>query len=252
VGLEQDDLQHIKAQNNQRWVGNMNIGFTPVKQINANLMYGNFRNFTHVRTGFENINNITPYQYADTLDYTQISENMGLSLSITPNENEKVKRSIFLAANYQQATEQQSDNLNHSKNGFFNGMVGYNHTVVKQNLNLSSGVNFNRNKADSMKMVTIGPSVSVRKQFFDKKLNSSLSLSYNQSLINSKAQSEVYIVRAGIGYTIKEQHSFDFSAILANRHQIIKYTRSNDIALALTYRYNFKGKSFDFRKKPKK
>ncbi len=249
VGLQHDDLENTKNQNNKRWVGNVNFGYTPVKAVNANIMYGNFRNYTHVRSGFEDINNTGPYVYADTLDYTQISETMGLSLTFTPEGNENVRRSVIISTNYQQATEQQSDNLSHSKNQFFNGMLGYNHSLTKQNLSLSAGINFNHNKADTVKTVTVGPSVSGRKTFFDKKMNTSLSLAYNQSLMNSETQSEVYILRGGIGYTLKERHLFDFSAIWANRHNMIKASRNNDVTLTLTYRYSFKGKAFNLRKK---
>lgn len=249
IGLQKDDLENAKAQKNQRTVGSLNVGITPVKAINATISYGNFRNFTHVRSGFENINNTTPYPVADTLDYTQISENMGVSVSVTPAGSENVTRSFIVSTNYQQATDQQSDNLNHSKNQFLNGMLGYSQTLKKENFSLSSGLNFNRNKADSIATFTVGPSLSARKMFFDKKMNTNLSLAYNQSLMNNKAQSEVYIVRAGMGYTLKEKHAFDLSVIYANRHSLIKKTKSNDVTLTLTYRYNFKAKPINFRKK---
>jgi len=249
LGLQRDDLANTKAQDNKRWVGSLTVGVTPVKAVNASLMYGNFRNYTHVRTGFENINNTNPYPVTDTLDYTQISETMGATVSISPAANEKTRHSIIMSVNYQQASEQQSDNLNQSKNRFINGMFGYNHSMIKQKLNLSTSVNLNRNKADTITTVTIGPMVSARKVFFDKKMNTSLSAAYNRSLMNSQAQSEVYIFRGGIGYTLKEKHAFDFSAIYAKRHRFVNPTQTNDITLTLTYRYNFKGKQFDFKKK---
>jgi hypothetical protein len=248
IGLQRDDLTNTKAQDNKRWVGSLSLGFTPVKAVNASLMYGNFRNYTHVRTGFENINNTTPYPVADTLDYTQISETMGATVSIAPTANETTSRSIIMSVNYQQASEQQSDNLNQSKNRFVNGMFGYNHTMIKQKLNLSTSINMNRNRADSITTLTIGPMVSARKAFFDKKMNTSLSVAYNRSLLNSKAQSEVYIVRGGLGYTLKERHAFDFSAIYAKRTRFVNPAQTNDVTLTLTYRYNFKGKVFDFKK----
>jgi hypothetical protein len=249
IGLQNDDLENSKAQNNKRRVGSANIGFTPSQVVNISLNYGNFRNFTHVRSGFENINNTTPYQYADTLDYTQISETFGSAISITPKGTENVRRSIILSANYQKATEQQSDNANHANNNFLNGMIGYSHSMTKQNLSLSSGFNFNRNSADSIVSMMLGPSLSARKSFFEKKFNTNLSLAYNQNIMNSKAQSEVYIIRAGIGYVLKETHNFDFSAVFANRHNMVRSSTTNDIALTFTYRYNFKGVKVDLKKK---
>ena len=249
IGLQKDDLQNNKAQNNKRTVGSANVGFTPIQALNISLNYGNFRNYTHVRSGFENINNTTPYQYADTLDYTQISETFGAAVSITPKGNENVRRSIILSANYQKASDQQSDNTAHSNNNFFNGMIGYSQSMVKQNLSLNSGFNFNHSSADSIVSIMLGPSLSARKSFFDKKFNTNLSVAYNQNIMNSKAQSEVYILRAGIGYVLKEAHNFDFSAVLANRHNMIKSSRTKDVAITFTYRYNFKGVKVDLKKK---
>ena len=128
-------------------------------------------------------------------------------------------------------------------------MIGYNQSMVKQNLSLSSGFNFNHNSADSIVSIILGPSLSVRKSFFDKKFNTSLSLAYNQNIMNSKAQSEVYILRAGIGYVLKESHNFDFSAVLADRHNMIKSSKTKDIAITFTYRYNFKGVKINTTKK---
>ena len=137
----------------------------------------------------------------------------------------------------------------YSNNNFFNGMIGYSQSMVKQNLSLNSGFNFNHNSADSIVSITLGPSLSARKSFFDKKFNTNLSVAYNQSIMNSKAQSEVYILRAGIGYVLKETHNFDFSAVLASRHNMIKSSRTKDVAITFTYRYNFKGVKVDLKKK---
>jgi hypothetical protein len=128
-------------------------------------------------------------------------------------------------------------------------MIGYSHSLTKQNLSLNSGFNFNHNSADSIVSVMLGPSLSARKSFFDKKFNTNLSLAYNQNIMNSKAQSEVYIIRVGIGYVLKETHNFDFSAVFANRHNMVRSSHTNDVALTFTYRYNFKGVKVDLKKK---
>ncbi len=248
IGLQNDDLEEKKAQKNNRRVGSLNLGFTPVQAVNANLSYGNFRNYTHVRSGFEDINNTNPYPYADTLDFTQVSENIGASLSIAPKGNEKVKRNFLLSMNYQIASEQQSDNPDHSSNRFFNGIFGYNQTYVKRSLTFSASYNYNRNKADSIISTTTGPSLSLRKGFFDKKLNTSFSAAYNQGQVNGEIQSKIFIVRSGIAYALKEKHNFDLGIAYANRNSLSRHQHNNSITVTLAYRYNFKGITFGERK----
>jgi hypothetical protein len=252
IGIQNDDLEGEKAQKNKRRVGSLNIGFTPVQAVNANFNYGNFRNFTHVRSGFEDINNTNPYPYADTLDFTQVSENMGASLSIVPKGNEKVKRNFLLSTNYQIATDQQSDNPNHSSNRFFNGLLGYNQTYIKNNLTFSASYNYNRNKADTIVSTTVGPSFSIRKGFFDKKLNASLSVANNHNKIDSEIQSKIFIVRTGIAYTLKDKHNFDLGFAYANRNNLSRKVHNNSITVTLTYRFNFKGKTLGGEKKTSK
>lgn len=250
LGFQQDDLDHNKAQKNNQWVGSLNLGFVPVKEVNANINYSNFRYYTHVRSGFEEINNTSPYVYADTLDFTQISENMGLSVSINPRGNENVKSSIILSSNVQLASQQQSDHLNQSDNRFYNGMLGYTHSLLKHDLNISLNFNYNLNKADSVKTITAGPSVAVRKMFLDKKLSTSLALSYNQNRLGNARQSSVAILRSGVGYNFKN-HRVDLTFVWAKRKRNSLNQKSNDVTFNLTYSYNFKGFTWTPGKKQK-
>jgi len=245
LGLQTDDLDSQKAQKNKRVVGSLNVGFTPVKAVNLNLNYGSFRAYTHVRNGFENINNPTPVLNADTLDFTQITENMGVSLNISPKGTDKIKRNFMLSINYQKASSFQSDNINQANNTFLNGLAGYTQNMVKQNFSFSANFNYNRNKADTIITTMLGPSVSVRKGFLDKKLNTSLSAAVNESLINEKIQNSIFILRTSISYTMKEAHQLDLSAAYSNRNNPIMHTKGNNIMVTLAYRYNFKGKSFN-------
>ena len=244
LGLQTDDLNNQKAQKNQRVVGSLTIGFTPIKAVNLNLNYGSFRAYTHVKTGFENINNTTPVVNADTLDFTQITENMGASLNISPKGTDKIKRNFMVSINYQKASSFQSDNINQANNTFFNGLLGYTQSMVKQNFSFSVNFNYNRNQADTIVTILFGPSVSVRKGFLNKKLNTSLSVAANESLMNERVQNGVFIVRTSIAYTLKEAHQMDLSAAYSNRNNPINHTKGNNVMVTLAYRYNFKGKSF--------
>jgi hypothetical protein len=248
IGLQQDNLNNTKAQKNQQWVGSANIGFTPAKSVSTNISYSNFRYYTHVKNGFEDINNTTPYTNTDTLDFTQISQSIGCSVSINPQGSEFTKHSVIISSNIQLASQQQPDNTNQSDNQFYNGVLGYTYTRVKENLSISLNMNYNLNKADTIKTTTMGPSLSMRKLFFEKKMNTTLSLSYNQNRTGNQIQSDVTILRTGAGYTM-QNHNIDFNVVWAKRNKRTENKRSNDLVFNLTYRYNFKGFSYSTGKK---
>jgi hypothetical protein len=239
TGLQKDNLDGNKAQETKRLVDNVMIGVAPSKTLNFTVMYSNFSNYTHVRNGFENINTTSPYGNLDTLDFTQISQNMGLTVNYSPTANEKFRQGFNLSANYQKASETQTDNPNNAGSKFINTMGGYNCGLLGVKLTLSANYNYSRSIADSMITVIYGPTFNARKMFFGKKMNVSASFSYNTSEMNGHNQSGVLVTRIGAGYTLFEKHTFDLSAINANRKNIVTHTTSNETTVTFTYRYNF-------------
>lgn len=237
-GLQYDNLDGNKAQDNKRTVGNVNIGFTPSEKLNLSLFYSNFNNYTHIRTYFDNINNTSPYGNLDTLDFTQISENIGLSSSYNFGNKEKVAHSLNASLNYQKASQNQTDNPTQAGSSFYTGAAGYSTRFVKLDLSPGLMLNYSQSKMDSVKTEMIGPSLSLRKGFLDHKLNVTAMLSYNTSRLNRAKQGDNTVFRISTGYAIKQKHNVDLSFVNALRNHTKTGIR-RESTLTLTYRYNF-------------
>ncbi|NJO70314.1 MAG: hypothetical protein HC830_14450 [Bacteroidetes bacterium] len=237
-GLQRDNLNGNKAQDTKRTVGNMNIGFTPSEKLNLSLFYSNFNNYTHVKSNFENINNTSPYGHLDTLDFTQISENIGLSGTYNFGNKEKISHSVNASLNYQKASQNQTDNPGQAGSAFYTGVAGYNTKFSKLDLSPGLMFNYSQSQMDSMKTEMIGPSLSLRKGFLNHKLNVTVMLSYNTSRLNRAKQGDNTLFRISSGYAIKQKHNLDLSFVNAWRNNN-RTGRRRESTLTLTYRYSF-------------
>ena len=239
TGIQRDDLDGTKQQQNKRIVTNVGLGITPSQKLGMNFNYSNFSSYTNIKSAFDNINTTSPYGNIDTLDFTQLTENYGASVNYNPGSNENVRHGLMLSLNFQRAADKQSDNPTHAGAKFYNSMAGYNVGLTKLNLSLGLTMNYNRNIDQGMTNEIFGPTLSARKTFFDRKLNTSLGVSYNNSLSNGNSQSDVYVIRAGGGYVLQKKHNFDLSAIYALRNNKAKSEKHNELTITLTYRYSF-------------
>lgn len=237
-GLQLDNLDGNKAQDNKRTVGNLNVGIVPVENLTLALFYSNFNNYTNIRTSFENINNTSPYGNLDTLDFTQISENVGFSSNYSFGNKEKWTHSLNFSVNYQKASQNQSDNLSHAGSSFYNGAGGYNAKINKLDLTPGLMMNYSRSTMDSVTTDMVGPSFSLRKGFLDRKLNVSAMISYNSSVVNGTKQGDNTLLRLSAGYAIKQKHNFDLSFVNAWRENL-KNGKRRETTVTFTYRYSF-------------
>lgn len=237
-GLQQDNLNGQKEQENTRTVGNLNLNLTPVEALGISLFYSNFYNFTNIKTTFENINTTNPYGHLDTLDFTQISENIGGSLNFRLGNKEKINQAVNLTLSYQEASQTQTDNPAQAGSKFYTAVAGYNLRYVPADLAPSLMFNYSRSIMDSVTTQIAGPSISVRKSLMDKKMNLSAMFSYNHSMMNRQKQGDNTLLRLAAAYNIKKSHQFDLSCITAWRNNI-KRGKSNELTVMLTYRYNF-------------
>jgi hypothetical protein len=67
---------------------------------------------------------------------------------------------------------------------FLNSALGYNFTLVPQNLNISASVNASYNYAATLENYTLGPMINATAGFFKKTLTTGATVSYNINLNN--------------------------------------------------------------------
>jgi hypothetical protein len=241
IGIQRDDLNHKKMSNMVRVVNAYNIGFVPVSQLNITLTYSNFKSHTNVKSQFDRLNQLTPYENLDTLNFTQISENTSLNLNYNMACNENSRQYLSFNGTYQKATEYQDQVLTNSGARFLTMNFSHNYSLTKSNASFTTSLNYSNSKTTSLTTFTLGPTISVRKAFFKNTVKNSLSASYNNTYANGLFISNILNLRLNTGYTLRKKHNINLSGAMVTRN--IKNSdvkqRFTEFTVTLGYSYNF-------------
>jgi hypothetical protein len=240
-GVQRDNLDESKISTMKRFVGSFNASYTPTERISVSAAYSSFKTNTVIRSQFVRINQLTPYDNLDTLNYTQLSQSANANLNYIFKTKETYRQSVNLNVAYQKASDKQGGVEQSSGSQFYNLNSNYNVNFVPRNLAVSVAVNYNQNEMATMHTNTMGPTLGVQKSFLDKKLRANISSSYNNSYTNAALVSSVISVRVGGNYTVKKSHNFNASLVVLNRNnkratgteQFTEYTGN------LSYSYSF-------------
>jgi len=98
-GLQKDNLNKTNMTDNKRIVSAYNINYTPIQKINVNASYSDFSSYTNVRSSFDYINQTSPLETYDTLNYRQISKNIVLGMSYQIQSGKIKSQSLSLNLN---------------------------------------------------------------------------------------------------------------------------------------------------------
>jgi hypothetical protein len=240
VGRQNDNLDKSKVSDMKRWVTALNLGFSPNEKLNGSLSYSTFTSFMHIRSQFTGINELTPYDHLDTLNFTQLSSTISGSINYVIKTTDRVRQNTALNLNYQQSSEQQNGTDTLGSSRFYNISAMYGYSLVPAGFTLSLSFNSSISNMPGIKNTTLGPSLSLNKLLLDKKLRNTLSFSYNRSYTNGDATNRIFNVRAGCGYRLGKRHNFSLNLTYMNRKTIIgDHDAISEFIGSLVYSLNF-------------
>ena len=222
VGMQHDNLNNTKVSEMERWVSSVNVSYSSGEKLNTSVSYSNFTSFTNVRSQFDYINAATPYENLDTLDFTQLSESATLNVGYIIKSNEESRQNININTSFQKASEKQGDTPEKAGSDFINLNLSYSNSYVPLGLTTVLAFNSSINNSPELQSFTLGPTLSANKTFFDKKLRTTLSSSYNTAYTNGTKGNGVFNVRANASSQIKKRHNINLSLVLMNRKTIIE------------------------------
>ncbi|MCF8716173.1 hypothetical protein JM658_15185 [Joostella atrarenae] len=238
TGFQRDNLDKQKSSEMQRIVGSVNLGYTHSDKLSLNGSYSNFQSYTNIRDQFDYINQVDQFQNLDTLNYRQVSQNANLGANYNLLASEEKNKTISLNMVYQNAVNQQGGTVvEGGENSFYNGAAGYTVGYIPLAMNVTLAGNASYNTVGQDKSLTWGPTLSVGKLFFDKKLRTNFSSSYNASYSNGDRQGSVYNFRLGGSYVYMEKHNFSLNFLSLFRNSVANSV--NDFTATLTYSYTF-------------
>lgn len=242
AGLQKDNLDNAKTSDQQRVVSAVNASYNASERLGFNASYSNFQSFTNIRDQFDYINQVGEFDNIDTLNYRQISQNANLGINYIVKKTETKQHTTNLNLVYQNSNNQQEgETIEGGDNQFYNGTAGYTLGYPERALNISLAANVSYNTVAEDANTTLGPTLAIGKQFFDKQLRTNFSSSYNSSFVNGEQQNNVLNFRLGSSYLWLEKHNLNLNFLMLFRNSTLNTGRDLTITLGYSYAFdNFK------------
>lgn len=219
AGLQRDDLDNSKREKNKKIIGSVSFTYSPTDRLNTSLTASTFQGFRNIKSQFDYVNEVTPYENLDTLNFTQISQNIDLSLNWAVKQTEKQNHNLMLSLSYQEAADKQGKYiLPGNLSRFVNSYVTYGIELVPVNMNINVGLNASNNYSAMKNFLTIGPTVSATVGLFKKTLTTGLTVSYNRSQQQSTRLADVYNCRWNAMYRFFKRHSLQADVVFQQRN----------------------------------
>lgn len=241
AGFQRNNLDGDQLNTMGRFSGMVSVNYQPTTRIGINASYSNFQTVVNFRSQFDYINQVTPYQNLDTLNYRQLAQNANANVNYVLNESKERRQNINVNVAFQKTADEQANIEQPSGARFYNINSSYTLLLSQYNLTWNVAANANFTESQQANNKIFGPSTSLRKTFFDKKLSSNLTFSYNNAYLNGDLSSNVTNLRMGANYVWLEKHQFDLSLTRSNRFSPRNETqqRFSELTVQFGYSYNF-------------
>lgn len=235
VGTQRDNLDDSKISTLKRSITSITVSFVPSQRLNVSTSYSNFLSFTNIRPLFQKINQLTPYENLDTLNYTQLSQNANANISYMVSASKEQRKSLSVNVSYVKASDTQANMPQNSGTTFLNVNTSYNINLVANNLTISPSLNLSNSNSLGM---TLGPSLTITKSSSNKKLRGSFAANGNRSYAESKLTSQILTLRLTGGYTLQKKHNLNLSLVALNRSGA-GLPAFNELTGTVGYAYSF-------------
>jgi hypothetical protein len=238
LGLQKDNLDKQKQSQMKRVVSSVTADFRPNEKLNLNINYSNFQSYTNSRNQFDYINQVSDYDYLDTLNFRQVNQNAALNINYLIKNDKHLKKAINANFSMQDAVnQQQGRTIEGGASTYYNSGIAYTVGYPDKDLNFTGSLNNTYGKTDSGKNLIIGPTIGASKLFFDKKLTTNASTSYNTSYNNGDKQNDIINFRLNGSYIYLQNHNFNMGVIALFSNSATQ--KNNDLTATLAYTYSF-------------
>ncbi len=241
IGIQKDDLDGEKSGTNSRYIGSVNINYNPNQKITLSVNYSNFQTYMNIKQQFQYINQLNQLQNLDTFNYKQISQNANFNMNYLLQSTKTKTQSINLNGSMQDAYDKQGNVINtNGSSKFYNGALLYNILFLPSSFGISAAYNLTYNTIATDNYTTLGPTLVVNSKWFHKKLNTSITTSYNTSSSSNTlvSKSSVINLRFNARYIIKKKHNLSMS-IMNQTIRVEAKKQVNNLIGNIGYSFNF-------------
>jgi len=239
AGVQRDDLRKQKTEATERYVGSVNLNYNPSEDLQTSINYSTFQSYRNLKSQFDYINELNPFENMDTLNFTHLSQSLDGSIMYTFQKSEEQNQRLNLNASFQTAADQQGGiSLPGNVTRFLNSALGYSYALIPHGFNLTTSVNMSYNYGGMVESYTFGPMLGVTKSFFDKTLMTGISSAYNVNMASGNTNAKVLNLRCNASYRLKKKHNFNANVVWQNRSLISKPV-TNALTTTVAYSYSF-------------
>jgi hypothetical protein len=201
--------------------------------------YSSFQTYMNIRPQFDYINNVSPIQNFDTLNFAQLSQNASLNVNYITRKDELQNQYLNVNATFQDASDEQGGVVTKGNSSqFYNLATAYGFLFLKKGLNVMLAYNISYNTIARNDFITQGPTISANAKLFQKKLTTGFSSSYNTSASQGNRQSSVLSVRFNAAYTLLKKHHINCSLINQYR-TVVNKENTKDLTGTVGYSFAF-------------
>lgn len=253
VGVQRNNLNNTAANATNRWVGNIGLSSSPIKNFNVAVNYSNFSSFSRRNPAADPFYN----PIGDTLNYYQISSNGSFNSSYSFGEKIKNTFSVNSSLSVSDNITGRLDNAaafgmnveGTNTTGpvqVLTGMLG--HTIGFTTSKWNVGWTVNATQSDALGNTTLfaGPGINCSKNFTEKKLSFNTGVIYNQNYLNSVLTNHVLNARAGLSYSPEwwdkkyGKLAMSLNANVVNRFPVATVnTTQRDLTILFNINYGF-------------
>jgi hypothetical protein len=216
----------------------VNASVNASQKFTSSFSYSNFQTVTNVKPQFQYINQLTPYDNLDTLDYRQLSQNANANFNFILRADKERSRLLNVNLSFQDSYDKQGGLITKGNaSQFYNIASSYSSTNIPKNTTFAYGFNATYNTIDTNKIITAGPTGTFSRAFFDKKLRANIGAAYNVSIQQKMKLQEVVSGRFNASYTLWKKHQLGLNGVFMKRK--IRGKPGKDFSTTLTYSYSF-------------
>lgn len=239
VGMQHDNLEQNKKEQTHRWVMAANLNIVPSEHWNCSISYSSFQSYTNIKSQFDYINAINKYENQDTLDFTQLSQNVNTNISYDWSVEGSRNHNLNFNLSFQEAADKRGGIIapgNASQ--FYNLAASYVLLFVSSAIQLTASGNLTYNKIAGQGVTTWGPTIGASTKCLKQKMTVSISSSYNTSSNNGQQTGSIINARSNVSWRIFKKHAATLSIVYQNRAVPMKSAVS-DFTTTLNYTYSF-------------
>ncbi len=240
-GLQRNNLNKTELNSMNRLSGSAMISYQVTPRLMTNFNYSNFSTIVNFRTPEELLNQVTPYDNLDTLNYRQIAQNSNVGVNYVLGENKERRQNLNFNFAYQQTNDEQGGTQTGTGTKFYNANAAYSMNIQPQGLTVSVSGNMNLSQSANGDNMIFGPGLSGRKTLMQGKMSLMASLAYNNSRVVGQEANSVTNLRVGATYALLEKHQFNLNMTAIDRYSPTneQLARYREFVAELGYSYNF-------------